>query len=97
MDMLPGKRWESFQAPFSKLPVAMGLQWHAEILNSLIVGAAVGVSKFFRGIVSTALVFSTVKGPGFGDWGESGLSPHELKMNGLPVLTKSKPTIIAEE
>lgn len=83
-----GKRMDSFLENYWKLPVAMGLQWHAEMLHGIIIGAAAGTSKFLRGIVSNGLVFCTVKGMGFGDYGEGCLSPHERKMNGLADITK---------
>jgi hypothetical protein len=48
-----------------------------------IAGPAVANSWFGSALFPATLAYSTVKGVGWYDWGNSGLNDHEMKMNGL--------------
>jgi len=46
-------------------------------------GTAMGNSWFGSALLPATLAYSTVKGVGWYDWGNSGLNDHEMKLNGL--------------
>ena len=46
-------------------------------------GAAAGTSWWGGSLLPATLAYSTVKGVGWNDWGNSGLNDHEKKLNGL--------------
>jgi hypothetical protein len=80
-----GRRWEQFSSHLKPLTIGMGLQWHAGMVMATIGSAtATGPLGIIRNAFAVSLIFLPVKALGFGDMGETGLSPHERKMNGLP-------------
>lgn len=80
-----GQRMDHFTSLLKPLSIGMGLQWHAQIMTDLLKGAVAGPMGYCRNIFATALVFFPVKSLAFGDIGSGGLSPHEMKMNGLTI------------
>lgn len=48
-----------------------------------VAGPALASSWFGSSLLPATLAYSTVKGVGWNDWGNAGLSHHELRLNGL--------------
>jgi hypothetical protein len=48
-----------------------------------VAGTAVSSSWAGSALLPATLAYSTVKGVGWYDWGNSGLNDHEMKLNGL--------------
>ena len=48
-----------------------------------VAGPAVANTWFGSALLPATLAYSTVKGVGWNDWGNAGLSEHELRLNGL--------------
>ena len=48
-----------------------------------VAGPAVANSWFGSALLPATLAYTTVKGVGWNDWGNSGLNDHEMRMNGL--------------
>jgi hypothetical protein len=48
-----------------------------------VAGPALAGSWFGSSLLPATLAYSTVKGVGWNDWGNSGLNDHEMKINGL--------------
>lgn len=49
-----------------------------------VAGPAAGVSWLSSALLPATLAYSTVKGMGWNDWGDSGLNDLEKKLNGVP-------------
>lgn len=48
-----------------------------------VAGPAIAGSWFGSALLPATLAYSTVKGCGWNDWGNSGLNDHEMRLNGL--------------
>jgi hypothetical protein len=48
-----------------------------------VAGPAIAGTWFGSSLLPATLAYSTVKGVGWYDWGDSGLNDHEMRMNGL--------------
>lgn len=78
-----GHRIQHLQNCIKPLTIGMSLQWHLPLMLEVFGSASTGVVAIVRNAFAVALVFLPVKSLGFGDFGTSGLSPHERVMNGL--------------
>jgi len=48
-----------------------------------VAGTGISTTWFGSALLPATLAYSTVKGVGWYDWGNSGLNDHEMKLNGL--------------
>lgn len=80
-----GHRMDVIAKNIKPLTIGMGLQWHGDLMVQKFGSPSTGLLGLLQTGFAISLVFLPVKALGFGDVGEAGLSPHERKMNDLPV------------
>lgn len=83
---LEGKRMESFKQTLFPTAVGSGLQWQVSMVDDFVRGVfrnPSGPFGFLVGILGPTTAFMAVKVGGFSDYGETGLTAFERKLNGL--------------
>jgi len=83
---LEGRRMQSFKEGTYSSAVGSCTAWYEPYVSpalARVAGPAVAGSWFGSALLPATLAYSTVKGVGWYDWGDSGLNDHEMKLNGL--------------
>lgn len=81
-----GKRMESFKGDAYSTYIGTCTAWFEPYVApalAVAAGPAIAGSWFGSALLPATLAYSTVKGVGWYDWGNSGLNDHEMKLNGL--------------
>eukprot|EP00979_Chaetoceros_neogracilis_P012478 scaffold3337_cov256-Chaetoceros_neogracile.AAC.12 len=83
-----GKRMTTFKEEIYHTYVGTNSAWFEPFVFPIlakVLGKAVKESWFWSSLVPATLAYSTVKGTGWNDWGNSGLNDLEKELNGLPL------------
>jgi hypothetical protein len=81
-----GKREEALKSGLYSTYVGSCTAWFEPYVPGalgMMAGTAVAGSWFGSALLPATLAYTTVKGVGWYDWGDSGLNDHERKLNGL--------------
>jgi len=81
-----GRRMEEIKSNLYSTYIGTNTAWfepYVPIALAKVAGPAVANTWFGSALLPATLAYSTVKGVGWYDWGNSGLNDHEMKMNGL--------------
>ena len=85
-DIPDGQRWKAFTEGTYSSAVGSCTAWYEPYVAPALaktVGPAVANTWFGSALLPATLAYTTVKGVGWNDWGNSGLNDHEMHMNGL--------------
>jgi hypothetical protein len=82
---LEGKRLQAFKEGTYCSYVGSNTAWFEPYVAPTLakMSPALANTWFGSALLPATLAYSTVKGVGWYDWGNSGLSDHEMRMNGL--------------
>mmetsp|Transcript_26109 Transcript_26109/g.38634 ORF Transcript_26109/g.38634 Transcript_26109/m.38634 type:complete len:206 (+) Transcript_26109:57-674(+) len=83
-----GKRMSIFKEELYNTYVGTNSAWFEPFVFPVLskfLGKSVNDNWFWSSLVPATLAYSTVKGTGWNDWGNSGLNDLEKEMNGLPL------------
>jgi len=83
---LEGQRMRALREGTYSSYVGSNTAWYEPYVSpalARVAGPAVAGSWFGSALLPATLAYSTVKGVGWYDWGNSGLNDHEMKLNGL--------------
>lgn len=83
---LAGRRLDAFREGAYATAVGSCTAWFEPYVSpalGLVVGPAIAGSWFGSALLPATLAYTTVKGVGWNDWGDSGLNDHERRLNGL--------------
>jgi hypothetical protein len=81
-----GRRVEEVKSGLYSTYIGTCTAWFEPYVSpalGVVAGSAVAGSWFGSALLPATLAYSTVKGVGWYDWGNSGLNDHEMKLNGL--------------
>ena len=81
-----GKRMNTFKGEAYSTYIGTCTAWFEPYVPgafAAVAGTGIAGTWFGSSLLPATLAYSTVKGVGWYDWGEAGLSDHELKLNGL--------------
>jgi len=81
-----GKRMHTFKDETYCTYVGCNTAWfepYVPVVLAKYAGPAIGASWIGSSLLPATLAYSTVKGVGWTDWGNSGLNDHEMRLNGL--------------
>lgn len=83
---LKNNRTKSFLEGTYSSAIGSCTAWYEPYVSPVlarVAGPAIAGSWFGSALLPATLAYSTVKGVGWYDWGDSGLNDHEMKLNGL--------------
>jgi hypothetical protein len=83
---LEGRRTEEFKSGLYSTYIGSNTAWFEPYVApalAKVAGPAIAGTWFGSALLPATLAYSTVKGVGWYDWGNSGLNDHEIKLNGL--------------
>jgi hypothetical protein len=81
-----GRREQEFKSNVYCTYVGTNTAWFEPYVApalAKVAGPAIAGTWFGSSLLPATLAYSTVKGVGWYDWGDSGLNDHEMRMNGL--------------
>ena len=81
-----GRRVEELKSNIYSIYVGTNTAWFEPYVAPAVAkfaGPAVANTWFGSALLPATLAYSTVKGVGWYDWGNSGLNDHEMRLNGL--------------
>jgi hypothetical protein len=85
-DIRDGQRLQAFKEGTYCSYVGTNTAWFEPYVAPVlarVAGPAIAATWFGSSLLPATLAYTTVKGVGWNDWGNSGLNDHELRLNGL--------------